>query len=116
MQKIPLDKIFEDALKSEKLVKVKDVAETFQQTIAILYNKGSVLKRIENKIGEEDFNILITSLSATFLTTIYANAELINKEKVCIRTYEELVVVTGKYHADKIYDLCDRLVKENKDE
>lgn len=43
-------------------------------------------------------------------------AELITKEKVWIRTYEELVVITGKYYADKIYNLCVQLAEEKQNE
>ena len=81
MNKVPLEKIMTDCKKCNKNVKVKDVAEVFEESIAILYNTGSILKRIEKKIGEDDFNGLITSIMATFLSTIYANAQFDSVEE-----------------------------------
>ena len=82
MKSVPLQKIVNDCKNCNKEVKVKDVAEVFEESIAILYNKGSILKRIEKKIGKDDFNGLITSIMATVLSTIYSNAQFDSVEEM----------------------------------
>lgn len=78
MKKVGLQKVIEDCKKSTKSIKVKDVAEVFEMSISALYQGGSILKRIREKIGDDDFNGLITSIMCTTLSTIYTNTQFDN--------------------------------------
>ena len=75
MNKIPLKQIMDDCKKSKKKIKISEVADIVEGSLSLLYNQGSILKRVEKKIGEEDWNILITSCLSTLMGSIYANAE-----------------------------------------
>ena len=75
MKTIPLKQIMDDCKKSKKKIKVSQVAEIAEESLALLYNQGTILKRVEKKIGEEDFNILVTSCLSTLMGSIFANAE-----------------------------------------
>ena len=74
MKESPLEKIIEDCLNSDAEISLNLVTELYQTTLSVLYNDGDILKKVEEKIGKEDFNILFTSLTVSFLTTLYANA------------------------------------------
>lgn len=75
MNKVNLKRIIESCKKSRATLSVKDVAEIIEASVKVLYNTGTILKKVERKIGEEDFNALVTSCLGTLLTNIYINAE-----------------------------------------
>lgn len=82
MKNIPLEQIMTNAKACDKKIKVKDVAELIEGSYAVLYNEGTILKEVEKKIGDADYNVLITSLLGTFMSTIYANANFKNIDKM----------------------------------
>ena len=76
MSKIDLKQVVEKCEKCTKVITIKEVTEIAQGSLSLLYNQGSILKRVEKTIGEEDWNILVTSVLGTFLSSLYATAEL----------------------------------------
>ena len=95
MKNIPLEQIMKDAKKCNKTVKVSDVADVMENGFSALYQSGTILKKVQAKVGDEDFNTLITSLLSTFITTIYANANF--------ETQEEMLEYAAKVNASKVY-------------
>ena len=95
MKKIPLKKIMEDCKKSKKKIALKDVAEIAEGSFSLLYNQGSILKRVDKKIGEEDFNILVTSCLSTLMGSLYATCEGKFKNEEDIIKYGQSIGATG---------------------
>ena len=75
MGEINLKKLIDDCLTSENTLTVKEVAEITQLSFSLLYNEGSLLKEVEKKIGEKDFNVMVTSIFTTLLTNVYSNSK-----------------------------------------
>lgn len=94
MNKIPLKDLIDECKKSKKKVNISTVAKVIEEGIGLLYNQGTVLKRVEKKVGEEDFNILLTSLISTIMGTLYANATF--------KTQEELIEYGKKIGATQM--------------
>ena len=80
-KKVPLKKIIQDCENCHEKVEVSEVAEIMQTGIAFLYEKGSILKRIEKTIGEDDFNCLMTSILSTFYSNLFINATCKSEEQ-----------------------------------
>ena len=95
MKKIPLQKIMEDCKKSKKKIALKDVAEIAEGSLSLLYNQGSILKRVEKKIGDEDFNILVTSCLSTVMGSLYATCEGKFKNEEDVVKYGQSIGATG---------------------
>ena len=81
MKKIPLSKVIEDAKKCNKSVPVKEVANIVEFTMASLYHEGKILKEVEQTIGEHKFNVLMTSIIGTIISSTYANFGLETDEE-----------------------------------
>jgi len=75
-KKVDLKQIIEKCEKCEKPITVKEVVEIAQGSLSLLYNQGTILKRVEKTLGEKDWNILLTSVLGTFLSSLYATVEL----------------------------------------
>lgn len=95
MKTIPLKDIMDKCKKSKKKIKVSDVAEIAETCLGLLYNQGTILKRVEKKIGEEDWNILVTSCLSTLFGTIYANTEGKFKTEADAINYGKSIGATG---------------------
>ncbi len=74
--KIDLKQVVEKCEGCLKPITVKEVTEIAQGSLSLLYNQGTILKRVEKTIGEQDWNILVTSVLGTFLSSLYASTEL----------------------------------------
>ena len=95
MKKIPLQKIMEDCKKSKKKIALKDVADIVEGSLSLLYNQGSILKRVDKKIGDEDFNILVTSCLSTVMGSLYATCEGKFKNEEDVVKYGQSIGATG---------------------
>lgn len=73
MNKINLQKIVEDCKACNKQLTVSEATDIFISSYSMLYNEGSVLKDIEKKLGDNEYNLLITSMMSTFLTNLFVN-------------------------------------------
>ncbi len=76
MAKVDLKGIVKKCYKCTKTITVKEVTEIVHGSLQLLYKEGTILKRVEKTIGEEDWNILVTSVMGTFLSSLYATTEL----------------------------------------
>ena len=74
--KIDLKTIIEKCESCETEIPIYGVVEIAKGSFSLLYNEGTILKRVEEKIGEHDWNVLVTSVLATFLSSLYATVEL----------------------------------------
>lgn len=74
--KVDLKTIIETCRSCKALIPINEILEIAEGSFSILYNEGTILKKVEEKIGEHDWNVLITSIFATFFSSLYATAEL----------------------------------------
>lgn len=77
---IPLKKIVDDCKACNKPIDVSEVADIYLGSFSTLYNEGGVLKEVEKRIGEDNFNLFVTSMMSTFLVTLYCSANFDNVE------------------------------------
>lgn len=71
MRQIKLGKLLEDTKECHKKVEIKVVHEAVIGSVAALYQGGSILKETEKALGEEKYNVLLTSLISSILLTVY---------------------------------------------
>lgn len=76
MERVDLKLIIETCKESDAKIDFEQLIDVMMGSISYLYNDGTILKRVERKIGQEDWNILITSVLSTFLSSLYATVEL----------------------------------------
>lgn len=87
---VDLMKILKKCKKCDKKLTVAEVAYVAQNSFALLYHEGTALKRIEKRLGEKDWNILVTSITGTFLSSLYATAELSEDPEKAIKFGKEI--------------------------
>ena len=74
-KQVNLKELLEQCSKCEDKLTVQTFTELIQASFSLLYTEGTILKEVEKQIGEEKFDVFITSLLGTILTNVYANSK-----------------------------------------
>lgn len=73
MRKVDLKRIINDCEHCDNEITVSEVTDIIHACVAGLYQNTSIIKRTRQKIGDDDFNILFTSVLSTVLLSIYTS-------------------------------------------